>query len=503
MTEIILFLALLATGADGGEGLQILDFHSQGCGPCREMRPRIQLLVQKGYPVRSIDIEHAPELAERYQVTAVPTFIVVDARGNPLARTQGLRPAEELASLYNQARAQRRGQDPPRQEEAEESEPAPEESPARAQAVAKAPRPWETVVRIKIHNPPRFVGFGSGTIIYSDEEQAIILTCAHIFHIDGAHTQPKPRQFPRKITVDLFDGKITGLRPAQVHPIETLPGEAIDYDAVSDVGLIRIRPGRKLPASPVVPPSWSPKVGTPMITVGCSEGNDATAWSTKISKTGTAHIDGRTYAAVECLFAPKLGRSGGGLYTEDGYLVGVCDFADRQNNRGLYASPQSIYRFLDRNKLTALYAPGTSQPGPLLASRGASGAPKVRAQSPRDGEGRRITMPDPDLLGIRLPEEDEASQAARSESRRHIAWRAVPQEPAAPDLDRRPGDDGPARALTTDLRMEPSAAADAIDPPGDVEAPKPPAVAPPRLGARGTADAWRAARRPAAMAAGR
>ena len=53
--------------------------------------------------------------------------------------------------------------------------------------------------------------------------------------------------------VDLFDGKLHGERPAQVHFVESVEGQAIDYDFTVDVGLIRIRPGRRLPASRVVP----------------------------------------------------------------------------------------------------------------------------------------------------------------------------------------------------------------------------------------------------------
>ena len=51
----------------------------------------------------------------------------------------------------------------------------------------------------------------------------------------------------------------------------------------------------------------------------------------------------------------EQGRTGGGLFTGDGYLAGVCDFANPQQNRGLYATPASIHRLLDRNNLAFLY----------------------------------------------------------------------------------------------------------------------------------------------------
>ena len=95
-----------------------------------------------------------------------------------------------------------------------------------------------------------------------------------------------------------------------------------------------------------------------MLTVGCSEGQDATAWHTVIINPQMRGLAGNpTYQAIECMIAPKQGRSGGGLFTTDGYVAGVCNFAEPRGNHGLYATPRSIYSLLDRNNLMALYAP--------------------------------------------------------------------------------------------------------------------------------------------------
>ncbi len=106
-------------------------------------------------------------------------------------------------------------------------------------------------------------GFGSGTIIYSSAEESIILTCAHIFRVKGQQ-QPSPKNFRVPISVDLFGGQFVRSSPAMLACAEKdIPGEAIDYDFTNDVGLIRIRPGRKLPASRVVPPPGSRRRGWP------------------------------------------------------------------------------------------------------------------------------------------------------------------------------------------------------------------------------------------------
>ena len=55
-----------------------------------------------------------------------------------------------------------------------------------------------------------------------------------------------------------------------------------------------------------------------MLTLGCSEGQDATAWHTVIVNPRMQGLGGNpTYEAIECVTAPKQGRSGGGLFTTD------------------------------------------------------------------------------------------------------------------------------------------------------------------------------------------
>jgi hypothetical protein len=330
------------------------------------------------------------------------------------------------------------------------------------------PKPWETVVRIRVLGK-NSVGFGSGTVIYSTPEESLILTCAHIFKIEGRGKQFAPSQFPREIKIDLFDGKLRGERPAQVHFQETVDGKAVDYDFVTDVGLIRIRPGKRLPASRVAPAYWQPASRMRMLTVGCSEGQDATAWQTVIvnPKMPGSIIGSPSYEAIECLKAPKQGRSGGGLFTDNGYIAGVCNFAEPRGDHGLYATPRSIYRLLDRNELAALYAPVPRDGGTLLADAPARNrAPAVRLQSPSADEadpagklaaGDRLMIPPPEMFNIPEPVARTADRRARngSETRtaRRIAWTPKPDEAGRSEL-------------RTDLSLDPSADQDHFGPTG-------------------------------------
>ncbi len=220
-------------------------------------------------------------------------------------------------------------------------------------------RPWETVVRIKVFNhlsrPRPTIGFGSGTIIRSTDEESIILTCAHTFWVEESAPAPAPSEFPLKVTVDLFDGKLSRERTPRLRKAEAnIPAEVVDYDFDSDVGLIRIRPGRRLPASPIVPRGWTPRHGMKMTTLGCSEGRDATAWTTYVTNplVRLGKPNGSTYEGIECDQPPLEGRTGGGLFTADCQLVGVCDFRDGPRPKhGIYAHPVAIRRLLDRNRI--------------------------------------------------------------------------------------------------------------------------------------------------------
>jgi len=184
-----------------------------------------------------------------------------------------------------------------------------------------------------------------------------------------------------------------------------------------------------------------------MLTVGCSEGQDATAWHTQIIKPRIQNfLSGRpAYEAIECWKAPKQGRSGGGLFTDNGYIAGVCDFAEPQGDHGLYATPRSIYHLLDRNKLMALYSPPTRGSGTLVAdnrsstrSQSASVLPIARSQSPDHDEpvrGRGADArnddtlpppPPPTFLGIVIPDvPGERGTRAASAITRQTNWHPI------------------------------------------------------------------------------
>ncbi len=71
----------------------IVDFTATWCGPCQRMKPVFHSLAKEfndKYNFISIDIDENQELANKYQIQAVPTFVFLDADGKEGNRITGM-----------------------------------------------------------------------------------------------------------------------------------------------------------------------------------------------------------------------------------------------------------------------------------------------------------------------------------------------------------------------------------------------------------------------------
>lgn len=389
MLSIVLLLATLAGQAGDASapahdtlGLKVLSFSAEWCGPCKAMKPRLEKLEAKGYPIQEVDIDTAPLTAKRYGVDRVPTFVLIDRQGKELARTVGAVTATDLAEWYS-AEWRKHRDDGDTATEPKSAPQAPRPPPAKANSI---PSPWETTCRVQIEvtNPAQkgYRGYGSGTVISSDGTTTIILTCAHVFDMGNPGKLPA-KQFPSVITINLSDGNPTG-DPPKAKFGKSYPGTALDYDFTKDVGLITISTSDVLAASPIVPSTWRAEPGMELEQYGCKGADYPTTFRTTVID-ANAGMPGQ-WQGIKCSRMPGEGRSGGGLFTLDHHLCGVTDFrgngATRQDDIGLYAGPASIYSILDRNGLKRLYAAGkppNPTPQPLEAEQSFTPANELEA----------------------------------------------------------------------------------------------------------------------------
>ena len=173
---------------------------------------------------------------------------------------------------------------------------------------------------------------GSGTMIHAEGPDVLVLTCGHVFRDSNGQG---------KIAIDMYGPGA----PQQV------PGELIDFDLKSDVGLVRFRPGVPVTIAKLATPDYRVNAGETVYSTGCDGGADPSLRHSRVTS-----ID--KYLGppnVQVAGQPVQGRSGGGLFNAAGHVIGVCNAADPQDDEGLYAGAGSVYAILEKVGLAAIY----------------------------------------------------------------------------------------------------------------------------------------------------
>lgn len=82
----------------------LVDMWATWCGPCRTVSPALeQLAAERAGDLKlvKIDVDKAPQLAQRFSVRAVPTLMIFD-HGKMLARQAGAAPVATLRTWLDQ-----------------------------------------------------------------------------------------------------------------------------------------------------------------------------------------------------------------------------------------------------------------------------------------------------------------------------------------------------------------------------------------------------------------
>jgi thiol-disulfide isomerase/thioredoxin len=371
---VSLHACLLALALTGNSDTVLLSFTADWCGHCRVMQPIVQRMVDAGYPVREVNVDHNPDLASQLGVQPLPCFVLL-RNGREVDRVIGEASFDRLVQMFQARDATAlagpvaplaapgvRGQSPdnglaPRVPLPTLVQPAAvaDLPPARPERLAAAPSvtppavpsanassvhqaALEATVRLRVVDSTG-VSHGTGTIVDVHGEEALVLTCGHIFRDSRGQGQ---------ILVELFVGGVP----------KTVPGQLVAYEAPvlqpaggaspepdkkrSDIGLVSVRPGVAIRPMRVAPPSYQSRPGEPVFSVGCDHGADPSVRATQI--TAINRYVGPP--SLEIHGSPTEGRSGGGLFSADGCIIGVCNAADHEEDRGIYAGTATIHNIL-------------------------------------------------------------------------------------------------------------------------------------------------------------
>lgn len=323
----------------------------------------VHRLSTAGYPIREISLDQQPAMASQYGVSQVPTFVMV-ANGREVGRQVGTTSPDRLVQMFQQAgfapqqpanppptaRLGVRSQEPGvrSQESGVRSQPQQPSSPPPLGAAEFPPaliaRLTQATVRLRVKDA-NGVSNGTGTIIDTHGDEALVLTCGHIFR-DAADKG--------EIAVDVFGPQ----------PIHGAAGQLLAYDLKRDVALVCFKPGGRVTVAKVAGSGAALSRGERVASLGCDHGEPPTARLSKINDLNkflgpdNVTVDGE----------PVQGRSGGGLFNARGEIVGVCNAADPTDREGLFAALTTVHAQLDDAKLSFVYR-GDPAPPQTMPSR--------------------------------------------------------------------------------------------------------------------------------------
>ena len=82
------------------EGISLLDFYADWCGPCRMVLPLVKEIAEEREDllVGKINVNDNPELAREFGVLSIPTLIVMK-NGEIINRASGARSKDKILEL--------------------------------------------------------------------------------------------------------------------------------------------------------------------------------------------------------------------------------------------------------------------------------------------------------------------------------------------------------------------------------------------------------------------
>lgn len=368
-------------------------FTSLGCAPCEVVKPALAKLDAAGYPVTTVDIRQRPDWATHFRVDRTPTVIMVRNQ-QIVGRHAGIIGHQELLQWFatsgykpSAGRTQVAASAPRSTQSSAVAKPiAPSNlssasaasSSASISSAASAASPeialtrrqssdftsptmhqgtptpasdgernaLNATVKIKVEDPEG-ISYATGTVVHSHGRESLVVTCGHVFR-DSQGT-----------------GEISAEYGFASGKISVAQGELIFFDAdARDIALLVLKTnGDTIPAADIASKKTNVNIGQDSFSIGCDHGQSPTIRHTRIKN--RAAYDGSI--KYDIFGRPVDGRSGGGLFSNDGKLIGVCNAAVVDVDEGIYTALDTIHWQMAYTNLAHLF--DTSNSSSVAASQ--------------------------------------------------------------------------------------------------------------------------------------
>jgi len=85
------------------DGIYLVDFYADWCGPCRMLAPTIEQIAEEyegKAKVGKVNVDDEPELAAKFGIASIPTVLVFK-NGEVTDTSVGLRPKAQIAAMLD------------------------------------------------------------------------------------------------------------------------------------------------------------------------------------------------------------------------------------------------------------------------------------------------------------------------------------------------------------------------------------------------------------------
>lgn len=363
--------------------------------------------IERGWAIRLVDVRRESHVAQRWRVHNTPTTVLVrngrevDRILGPSTWTEFSRRMLRFSAADSIQRTSSSLQDPKQNTgsiDVDQLVPM-QQRPSRQAAIENpqvASDPRAATVRILVDEPDSHA-VGSGTIIDSTQNAAVVLTCGHLFRNWNKGSA---------ISVERFEAGVPVRYQASL----------IDYQIDDlDMGVLVINPGKLVPCARVAQRADLIREGDAVFSLGCDHGDVPSRRDSRVTKLnrymGSANI--------ETAGAPVQGRSGGGLFNSNGELIGICFAADAELDEGLYSGTQSV---LDRLHKIG-FTPSTNAPSQVAEpSKPSVHTTMTVILTDSSGDTRQLTIDQPtEQLVNAMRQESQRTRQANATSQ--VRWK--------------------------------------------------------------------------------